>query len=149
MVITDNHSHYGSGRVTAPRRAIARAADGLRRAFTVEDLIAEVRATNPGIGTATVYRAVAAMEANGALARVGMRDDSTLYVRCAIEGHHHHLVCTGCGAVTHARCPLGDDTPRHAGADGFTVTGHELTLYGVCSRCAEDTATNAPSPRKD
>ena len=132
---SDNHSHYGSSRVTAPRRVIASAVDRLGRAFTIDDLVAEVRAVAPGVGTATVYRAVAAMEEAHAVERVGTREESALYVRCTADGHHHHLVCTGCGIVAHAHCPLETDAARH-GSDGFVVTGHELTLYGLCAGCA-------------
>ena len=57
---------YGDRRLTAPRAAIARTASGLTDAFTVEDLASLVRETDASAGaTATVYRAVAAMEAAG------------------------------------------------------------------------------------
>jgi Fur family transcriptional regulator, ferric uptake regulator len=137
MTPCDNDSHFGSGRVTARRRAIAAAADGLGSAFTVDDLLEAARQHSPGVGVATVYRAVAAMESAGALERVGSRNGSALYVRCTREGHHHHLICTSCGKVTHTACPLlqaeSDAAPGH---DGFIVTSHEITLYGLCRECA-------------
>ncbi len=146
MSKSDNHSHYGRGRVTAPRLVIASAVDRLGRAFTVDDLIAEVRADAPGVGAATVYRAVAAMEAAHAVERVGTRDGSALYVRCTADGHHHHLVCTGCGRVAHASCPL-ESIGAHRADDGFVVTGHELTLYGLCAGCATEIPTTSERPR--
>jgi Fur family transcriptional regulator, ferric uptake regulator len=123
--------------VTDRRRAVAAAADGFGGAFTVEDLVHSARGLSPGIGVATVYRAVAAMETAGSLARVGSREGSALYVRCSAEGHHHHLVCTACGRVTYTECPLervtaGDGRTTH----GFIVTSHEITLYGLCATCA-------------
>ena len=137
MTPCDNDSHFGSGRVTERRRAIATAADGLGSAFTVDDLVEVARQQSPGIGVATVYRAVAAMESTGALERVGSRAGSALYVRCTREGHHHHLICTSCGKVTHTACPLlraeSDAASNH---DGFVVTSHEITLYGLCGDCA-------------
>lgn len=123
--------------MTERRRAVAVAADGFGRAFTVEDLVNAARAHSPGIGQATVYRAVAAMETTGALERVGTRDDSALYVRCSADEHHHHLVCTACSAVAHAACPLDPVFPgESASRDGFVVTSHEITLYGLCPECA-------------
>lgn len=136
MSIHDNDSHFGSGRVTDRRRSVAAAADGFKRAFTVDDLIAAARVRSPGIGVATVYRAVAAMEAAGSLERVGARDESVLYVRCSAEEHHHHLICTGCGAVADAECPLDPVLPD-ASDCGFVVTSHEITLYGLCGACAD------------
>ncbi len=105
-------------------------------AFTVDELVDAVSAVSPSTGTATVYRAVGTMEAAGSLERVGSRDGSALYVRCCVEGHHHHLVCTGCWKVSHTACPLGEETTQQVAADSFVVTEHEITLYGLCAGCA-------------
>lgn len=122
--------------MTPRRRAIADAAGAFGGAFTVEELAARVRADLPGTGLATVYRAVAALADAGMLARVGGRDGSALYVRCSSAGHHHHLVCTGCGRVARAECLLGETTVAAATEQGFTITGHEMTLWGLCASCA-------------
>ncbi len=152
MTLRENDSHFGSARVTGRRRAIARAVDSLPGAFIVEDLVSAVRSTAPGTGTATIYRAVTAMEEAGALERVGTRDGSTLYVRCRAEHHHHHLICTQCGAVAAAECPFGHDISQPS-TDGFVVTGHEITLYGLCGTCSgapisDDHSSTTPT-RKD
>lgn len=136
MATDDNGSHFGDRRITGRRRAIAAAADALGAAFTVDDLIEATRNLSPGVGAATVYRAVAAMEASGSLERVGMRENSALYVRCDHSGHHHHLVCTGCGKVARAGCPLSP-AAKLEGQDGFIVTNHELRLYGLCAECTD------------
>jgi len=128
-------SPYAPGRMTAQRRAIAEAARGLRRAFTVEELHAAALARFPGLGMATVYRATTALAAVGTLTQVGERDGGALYAFCDRGDHHHHLVCTGCGRIAGMECPL--DTTALAAADsaGFTVTGHEITVYGLCHSC--------------
>ena len=83
-----------------------------------------------------MYRAVAAMEAAGYVERVGSRGGSALYARCGTRSHHHHIVCDGCGRVAHAECPVAVDAPSPR-ADGFVVTRHEVTLYGLCPTCAD------------
>lgn len=123
---------FGDGRVSAQRELIARVARDSASAFSADDLWAAVRRDAPGIGLATVYRAVAAMEAAGFIEAVGSRGAAALYVHCAAEGHHHHVVCTGCGAVADAECSV-DASASCAG--GFAITGHALTLYGLCPRC--------------
>lgn len=110
-------------------------------AFTVEELVAAVRKDRPDTGQATVYRAVTAMEATGWLQRVGERDGNTLFARCGEtcggDGrHHHHLVCTGCGAVVATDCPVSNAIRLAADSAGFTITGHDLRLYGLCPDCA-------------
>jgi Fur family ferric uptake transcriptional regulator len=127
---------YGAGRASAQRLAIARAADAATGAFTVDELAKLAREADPAIGTATVYRAVAAMASEGFVQAAGARDGRTLYVRCGDAGHHHHLVCTGCGAVAEAPCPLDASVLAAAGRGGFEITSHEVTLYGLCASCA-------------
>ena len=125
---------YGSARASAQRVAIAEAVDALAdRAFSAEDLAAAVRVGSPGIGLATIYRAIAVMESTGFVEPVGERSGAVLYARCGSDGHHHHLMCTSCGTVANAECPLLVD----AGEDsrGFQVTGHSLVLYGLCPSC--------------
>ena len=127
---------FGPGRTSPARESIAQAADSLGSAFSVEELAAAVRARRPSTGVATVYRAVAAMEASGYLERVGDRAGTALFARCAASGHHHHhAVCTDCGTMVVTACPIGDamDAARDA---GFTVTGHEIKIYGLCRDCA-------------
>jgi Fur family ferric uptake transcriptional regulator len=123
------------GRVSPQRLAIAAAADAMRAAFSAEDLATIVR--DKGVATATVYRAVTAMQESGFIESVGSRDGATLFARCRADGHHHHLVCTGCGAVAEAGCDLGAALSTTANASGFTLTRHELTLYGLCAACTE------------
>lgn len=132
---------YGGGRMSAARRAIARAVDAQSgRAFSVEDVAGCVRAASPGIGLATVYRAITAMEAAGSVEQVGSRDGATLYARCGSTRHHHHLLCTGCGAVADVECPVHVDVHT---AEGFAVTGHSLVIYGLCAACCGKAASDA------
>lgn len=126
---------FGGRRVSAARRTIADAAALIHGAFTVEQLHAAVALSAPGIGLATVYRAVAAMSAAGSLAPVGFRADSALWALCPGGTHHHHLVCTGCGTVAGIACPVDQLLEDAARATGYTVTGHEVTLYGLCRSC--------------
>ncbi|MBI5231261.1 MAG: transcriptional repressor [Coriobacteriales bacterium] len=126
---------FGAGRLTPQRQTIAESARSLGRAFTIDDLAEEARYRDPSIGVATVYRAVSAMEATGWLERVGERAGSVLYAQCgAGDRHHHHLVCTSCGRVEPAECPL-HDVAAHAATSGFVITNHEVTLYGLCPAC--------------
>lgn len=130
------------GRVSPQRLAIAAVADGMGAAFSAEDLAAAVRGR--GVGTATVYRALTAMLESGFIEGVGTRHGAALYARCRADGHHHHLVCTGCGAVADTGCVLETLLAPTARASGFTLTHHELTLYGLCAACSDAGEEDAP-----
>lgn len=128
---------YGHARMSRQRAVIARAIEVITGAFTADGLVAQLREDDPGIGQATVYRAIGALAESGWIQRVGARDGSTLYARCEGGQHHHHLVCTSCGAVTRAECPFGEVRESATTPEGFTVTHHEVTLYGLCPNCSD------------
>ena len=86
-----------------------------------------------------MYRAVGALERSGWLERVGERAGSALFSVCPASGtHHHHVVCDGCGRVSALDCPLDRGVTDAAERGGFTVTRHEVTLYGLCAECAAE-----------
>ncbi len=126
---------YGSARRSPQRESIAYAAESFPGAFSVDDLVARVRVSDAGVGAATVYRAVASMVEHGYLVSVGEHDGRTLYLHCGADEHHHHLVCTGCGSFTPVPCPLDDHAIRHAAEQGFVITRHEVSVYGLCAVC--------------
>jgi len=127
---------YAGGRASAQRLAVARAVGRARGAFTVDDLTALVRERDSGVSKATVYRSVSAMAASGYLTRIGDRDGAVLWVRCDADGHHHHLVCTSCGATAHTACPVDADALAASAPEGFTITSHDVRLYGLCASCS-------------
>ena len=127
---------FGSGRMTTQRAAIAAIAEQMGCAFTVDDLAVAARKSGARVGIATVYRAVLAMEESGWLERVGERAGSALFARCSAgDHHHHHLICTGCGRLEAAECPLEAIAASAEKASGFVVTAHDVTLYGLCPDC--------------
>ncbi len=136
---------YGTGRMSSQRAAIAEAVHHMTGAFTVDGLADAVRGEGGSAGTATVYRAVGAMVESGHLEKVGDSGGRALYVRCDVSGHHHHLVCTGCGLIAETACPL-DETALGPVHDGFVVTSHEVVVYGLCRGCVSAAARPGGRP---
>ena len=143
--MTEPHKYadrpYGERRMTPQRRLVVDVAEGWPGAFTVDELSAAVRSRERTSSVATVYRAVSALAENGWLERVGDRNGSALFARCAAgTRHHHHVVCDGCGRVEAAECPV----VAHVSAGdvaGFVITRHDVTLYGLCPDCADGKVT--------
>ena len=148
-VSTKEPSPYGTGRNTPQRRIIAETAAGMPGAFSVDELAIAVRAIEGATGTATVYRAVAVLLGSGWLERVGERGGSALFARCSAgDRHHHHVICDGCGRVEATSCPVATAPERDnsgTNPNGFVVTRHQVTLYGLCPECAADRARAAGS----
>lgn len=146
---------YGPGRSTAQRRAVTSAVARFAGAFTADDLVARLGHEAPGVSTATIYRSIAAMAATGHLSHVGERDGAALYARCDETEHHHHLVCTSCGATAHTPCPVDPHALAATAPAGFVVTSHDVRLYGLCAACnaeaepADGCACDGPVPSGD
>ena len=86
----------------------------------------------PGLGLATVYRAVRDLCESGELVRVNLPDGNTHFERAGL-GHHHHFYCRSCKKVIDFDgCPLPSRMPAPR---GFRVDSHDLYLYGLCAPC--------------
>ena len=121
-------------RATAQRRAVARAVDESAGAFTVQELHERARRTEPSLGLATTYRTVELLRASGSV-RALLGEGRSTYVRCRPE-HHHHLVCTSCGAVEETELCAAPSNSELQRRHGFRAAAHELDIYGTCRRCA-------------
>ncbi|PFG74385.1 Fur family transcriptional regulator [Tepidiforma thermophila] len=118
-------------RSTAPRRAVLRAIEAAGAPFTVEDLLASL----PDVGRATVFRTIKLLHELDLLCRVPLEDGSVRY-QLSEGGHHHHLVCRGCGRFTEfTDLELDARIQEQARAHDFILEGHAVELYGLCREC--------------
>ena len=126
-------------RVTAPRRALLTAMRGLGDHFTAEG----VAAASPGVGRATVFRTLRLLQELEIVCQVVL-DDGTVQYRLASGGHHHHIVCSRCGAVNDfASCDIQGLLGELARRTGYEIEAHRLEVYGLCSACRAQIATGA------
>jgi Fur family transcriptional regulator, ferric uptake regulator len=118
-------------RLTGPRRALLDAMDRLGDRFTAD----EVLAAAPEVGRATVFRTLRLMQDLGVVCQVVLDDGAVAY-RLSSDGHHHHIVCSECGAVADFSSHDIEDLLGELGRlTGFDVDSHRLELYGRCRRC--------------
>lgn len=93
-----------------------------------------VESGNP-MGIATVYRGLAALEAEGLISGFQMSDRKR-YER-ASKHHHDHMVCTSCGKIKEfANNTIEQQQELVAKENGFTITGHQLVIFGICKACS-------------
>ncbi|MBT8197674.1 MAG: transcriptional repressor [Acidimicrobiia bacterium] len=90
----------------------------------------------------SLYRSLAVLEEAGVLAPHHGTKGLTRYELAEwLRGHHHHLICTQCGAVEDVAV-----TDRHesqvervvdeiSSAASFTPVSHALEIEGRCARC--------------
>ncbi|HEX6140356.1 MAG TPA: Fur family transcriptional regulator [Candidatus Limnocylindria bacterium] len=123
-------------RVTPQRLLVAEALDAVPGQVSAQELWERIRRRHPRIGRATVFRTLDALVAAGVARRLERERHASGYVACEPR-HHHHLACSGCGAVldideTLIR-PVAETV---AAATGFVIDDALLDFYGRCATCA-------------
>jgi Fur family transcriptional regulator, ferric uptake regulator len=64
------------------------------------------------------------------------RESGEALFRLCNPVHHHHLVCHRCGRVVEIdACGIELWASRVADRYGFTITGHQADVFGVCAAC--------------
>jgi Fe2+ or Zn2+ uptake regulation protein len=137
MVMALDRAGY---RLTAPRRALAELIVARDGHFSAADLLADARTQRLGIGRATIFRALDLFTELNVLERLELPSGGHAYVPCEPSGHHHHIVCSGCGRATEIEevgLALEDIQQR----TGWQVESHRLELYGRCPRCRSGEAS--------
>ncbi len=106
--------------------------DDFRSAQQVHDLLTE--RGNP-VGLTTVYRALQALASDGQI-DVIIADEGEARYRLCSRGHHHHLVCRGCGTTVEVAGPTVERwAARVATEHGFSDPEHTIEISGLCPTC--------------
>lgn len=122
-------------RVTSPRRVVVEAALSYDRYFTAAEVEQQLIRAGPGIGRATIFRTLERLVSLGLLARVNA-GPARGYTLCGARDHHHHLICSGCGAVVKVSgCLVEEQIAQLSTATAFRIDGHYVEYYGLCAEC--------------
>ncbi|MBI5655816.1 MAG: transcriptional repressor [Geobacter sp.] len=106
------------------------------RHISIEELYLKLRAKNPNIGYATVYRTLKLFAESGIAREIQFGDGQTRYEHATEGEHHDHLVCTRCGKIIEFENETIEKLQEEvAKSHGFLIENHKLELYGVCSLC--------------
>ena len=120
-------------RLTPPRLAVVAAVAARNGPFTIEDISQSL----PDVGRATVFRTIKLLLEIDYVCRVLLDDGATRY-RVSRRGHHHHLICTQCGAVQDfTDCSVGELAAQLSARTEYEIEGHRLEVYGRCSACRQ------------
>jgi Fur family transcriptional regulator, ferric uptake regulator len=103
---------------------------------------AEILASRRELPQSSAYRNLMALEQADAVRRVVSDQTSRYELAEDLIGHHHHLVCSSCGAVEDfpASSQLEQAMDRAMGdvkrSTRFAPETHHVQLRGLCSSCA-------------
>ena len=130
--------HKINQRYSSRRRRLVDALVQSAHPMTAPDIVA----LDTDLPQSSVYRNLAVLEAAGVVVKVLTNGDRAAFELAEeLKGHHHHLVCVGCGFVLDVEIPadiervLTKGMSSVAESSGFELQGHRLDRLGRCSNC--------------
>lgn len=140
------HLRLAGHQVTPPRAAVVRAVAAQTRPFTAAQLGAAIATATPGIGRATVFRAIDLLVSAGVLDRVHALPAARYVVRDIHRAaqRHWYFVCGTCEGVsaipeeapgTAAGLSLDGALGATARRHGFRVESTQVEILGRCPAC--------------
>jgi len=102
--------------------------------LTIDELLGRVRADDPKVGYATVYRTMKMLADGGIANELNFGDNATRYELADDDAHHDHLICEECGHIIEFEEPLIEELQeRIAARYHFVIKHHQHELYGSCT----------------
>jgi Fur family ferric uptake transcriptional regulator len=122
-------------RLTPQRLMIVSAVENSDSHISAEEIYAQVAAKYPQVNISTVYRTLELLKQLGLVFETDFGEGRVRY-HPAEKGHHHHLVCTECGAV------IDLDESLLSSLKGmllreykFSADLKHLAIFGRCHKC--------------
>jgi Fur family ferric uptake transcriptional regulator len=129
-------------RMTRQKRAVATLLAETGEFSSAQDLHARLKEAGEKVGLATIYSQLRTLADVGEIDSVRGDGGETLYRRCDLVSHHHHLVCRRCGHAVELDAPEVETWARRVGGRyGFRHLEHVLEISGICDRCSEASAS--------
>jgi Fur family transcriptional regulator, ferric uptake regulator len=104
--------------------------------ISAEEIYKDIRKRYPSLNVSTVYRTLELLKGLGMVTETDMGDGRIRFHGAGYK-HHHHLVCSKCGAVAelseHALTPLAGTLAKKY---GFKADLHHLAIFGTCKKCS-------------
>lgn len=105
--------------------------------LTVLQIVSKMR---PAMNEVTAYRALEALTNTGLVRRVDLAHGHAHFELNVLKKHHHHLVCTNCGAIEDVEvCDIDVLKKRvlKRSAKFGSIYSHNLEFFGLCKKCSK------------
>ncbi|MFA4884394.1 MAG: transcriptional repressor [Desulfotomaculaceae bacterium] len=107
--------------------------------LSAEEVYNLVKREAPDVGLATVYRTLELFLEFDLIQTIDFGDGRKRYEFGAETGknhHHHHLICIKCGSIIEVNEDLLEELENRVSIKhNFTVTDHQLKIFGICNQC--------------
>lgn len=105
--------------------------------LSAEEIYEKIKVSQPNVSFGTVYRNLSLLAELGIINQLDFKDGRSRFE--ISSGHHHHLVCLGCGtAIDMPACPFSKLIHETADANNFSIKNHNFEVYGYCEGCSKN-----------
>ena len=120
--------------LTVQRRVIMETLAGRKDHPTADQIFDAVAERLPGISRTTAYRVLETFVSLGMIQKINNPEAKAHFD--ADTSRHHHVRCTGCGAVAdvHDERLNGLQLPSEA-SSGFEIVDYSINFVGTCATC--------------
>ena len=134
--ITGELSELGY-RLTPQRLMVVSAIENSDHHISADEIYTQVLAQYPHVNISTVYRTLELLKQLGLVTETDLGGSRVRY-HPVDKGHHHHLICQECGAITdldeEVLSPLKDTLLREY---KFSADLSHLAIFGRCIKCSK------------
>jgi len=119
-------------RLTKPRKQVLEVLTFYPQSVT--DIVTLLKKKQAKVDRATVYRTLQVLVELGVVGKTKFNDQTTMFELLS-DDHHHHLVCTDCGAVEDICLDETLLINQVNKQTKFKVKSHTLEFFGLCTHC--------------
>ena len=99
----------------------------------IDEILDRVKDRMPGVGYATVYRAMKLFAEAGVAQERHFGDGQTRYEPARADEHHDHLICVSCGHIFEFEDLVIEERQREvADRNGLRIVSHHHDIFGAC-----------------
>lgn len=121
-------------RNTVQKDIVLEAVRGMYDHPTADAIYHQIKHEHNTISRATVFRVLKQMAEQGIIHRVRVPDGADRFD--FRTDRHYHIKCSSCGQVVDVGvCDIGDLTKKVYDANGYFITGCNVTFDGICPAC--------------
>lgn len=125
-----------ASRNTVQRREVIGVLSQVPGFVSAQELHSLIEREGGHIALATVYTQLKKLVQIGDVDVVMTDRGESLYRRCVVESHHHHLSCRLCGATVEVDAPDLEKWAQDVGERfGFRELHHVVEFNGICASC--------------
>lgn len=105
--------------------------------FEADEIVEALRKRKSRVSRATVYRTLTHLEECNLIRKVDLGHGHSHYEHILGHSHHEHLYCEKCGKIIEfTDSILENQIGKIAGSNGFTITSHNVQIFGICKDCS-------------